>query len=206
VKATRWALEAGANACLVVNPYYNKPTQAGLIAHVKAVAAVGLPVMLYNIPGRSGVTLTPATIAELAAIPGVAAIKDATGNVEIACETRLLCPSLPVLSGDDGLTLPFMSIGAVGVVSVVSNLVPERLVAMVAAATKGDYAGARAIHEELYPLFKGAFIETNPVPAKRALQAVGLMPCAGVRLPLVQMGAETDAKWMVVLRAAKFLA
>lgn len=202
---TKWAKEAGADASLIVNPYYNKPTQAGLIAHVKAIAAVGLPVMLYNIPGRTGVAMTPATVAELSKVPGISGVKDATGNVEHACELAQLC-SLPVLSGDDGLTLPFLSVGAVGVVSVLSNLVPERLVEMVSAALKGDYTAARAAHHSLYPLFKNAFIETNPVPIKRAMQAAGLISSPAVRLPLTTLTAENDAKWIKILQESKIIA
>lgn len=205
VSMTQWAKEAGADACLIVNPYYNKPSQAGLIAHVKAVAAVGLPVMLYNVPGRAGVAMTPATIAELSTVQGVSGVKDATGNVEQACELAQLC-SLPVLSGDDGLTLPFLSVGAVGVVSVLSNLLPERMVELVSAGLKGDFSAARAAHNSLYGLFKDEFIETNPVPIKRAMQAAGVMPCAAVRLPLVALSPENDAKWIKTLQKAKVLA
>jgi 4-hydroxy-tetrahydrodipicolinate synthase len=201
VETTRWAKEAGADACLIVNPYYNKPTQAGLIAHVTAIAEVGLPIVLYNIPGRTGVAMTVATIAALAQLPAVQAIKDATGGIDTASELATVS-DLPVLSGDDGLTLPFMSVGAKGVISVLSNLIPADVVNLVALALKGDYAAARAEHTRLFPLFKNMFIETNPVPVKRALELVGR--CAsGVRLPLTPLTADSEAKLLAVLKAAK---
>lgn len=201
VEATRWAQQAGADACLIVNPYYNKPTQAGLIAHVQAVAAVGLPVLLYNIPGRSGVAMTPATLATLAAVPGVVGVKDATGNVETACDTAQLAPGLTVLSGDDGLTLPFCAVGGQGVVSVVSNVFPAEMVALVKAALAGDYATARALHNALWPLCKAMFVETNPAPVKAALAARGLIPHATLRLPLVAMAPESEAKVLAAIKA-----
>lgn len=201
VALTRWARGAGADACLVVNPYYNRPSQAGLKAHVAAVAAVGLPVLLYNIPGRSGVALSPGTVAELAAAtPGLCGIKDATGGLEHAMETAALGCALPLLSGDDALTLGFIAYGGVGVVSVVSNLAPRAVVEFVDAALRGDAAAARAAHARLYGLFKGAFVETNPVPAKFALAAAGL--CApAVRLPLVELAPASRAAWEAALRA-----
>jgi len=201
VELTRWAAGAGADACLLVNPYYNRPSQAGLKAHIAAVAGVGLPVVLYNIPGRSGVALAPGTLAELAAgTPGLAAIKDATGGLEHAMESAALGCALPLLSGDDALTLGFIAYGGVGVVSVVSNLVPRAVAAFVDAALAGDAAAARAAHARLYPLFRGAFVETNPVPCKHALAAAGL--CApAVRLPLVGLAPASEAAWDKALAA-----
>ena len=204
VDLTQYARDAGAHACLVVNPYYNRPSQAGLAAHVRAIAAVGLPIVLYNIPGRSGVNLNVATAAELARIcPEVRAIKDATGNVEQAAELALACPGLTVLSGDDGLTLPFMSVGARGVVSVVSNVAPAALVRMVALANANDFAGARALHEKLLPLVKAMFVETNPVPVKAALAQLGAFGSAHVRLPLAPLLPESAAKVRAAVDAAK---
>ncbi len=206
VAATAWARDAGADAALVVNPYYNRPSQAGLLAHVRAIlaGAPGLPLLLYNIPGRSGVNMGVDTIAALAAEPGVVGVKDATGSVDAATEiaARAL-PGFLVFSGDDGLTLPYMSIGAVGVVSVVSNLWPKRVVRMVDAALRNDFSAARAAHAALWPVFKGAFIETNPVPIKTALAAAGVISHAAVRLPLVALEAANAAKWASVAGALK---
>ena len=198
VAATAWARDAGAAAALIVNPPYNRPTQAGLLAHVRAIVAgaPGMPLLLYNIPGRTGVAMTVDTMVALAAEKGVLGVKDATGGLEAACElgARKL-PGFAVFSGDDGLTVPFMSVGAVGVVSVVSNLWPKRTVAMVDAALRNDFAAARAMHEVMWPVFKGAFIESNPVPIKAALAAAGVIAHSAVRLPLVQMEAGNAAKW-----------
>lgn len=203
VSATAWAKAAGVDACLLVNPYYNRPTQAGLVAHVRAVAAVGLPVLLYNIPGRSGVAMTPATLAALARVPGVVGVKDATGALDTASE--LLAGAAPgefaVLSGDDGLTLPFMALGARGVVSVVSNLWPRTVVELVRAAAAGDLHTARALHHALWPVVKGAFCETNPGPIKAALAAAGAIPTPAMRLPLVEMAPEAKAAWLATAAA-----
>lgn len=206
VELTAFALAAGAAACLVVNPYYNRPSQAGLVAHVCAIAAVGLPVILYNIPGRSGVNMNVATVAEIVArcAPGsIVALKDATGGVDQAAELALAVPSLTIMSGDDGITLPFMSVGARGVVSVLSNLAPRALVAMVRHALANDFAAARLLHESTLPLAKSLFCETNPTPLKFALVRAGLFASAAVRLPLVGIAAESEAKVAAAMDKAK---
>ena len=206
VELTAFALEAGAAACLVVNPYYNRPSQAGLVAHVCAIAAVGLPVILYNIPGRSGVNMNVATVAEIVArcAPGrIVALKDATGGVDQAAELALAVPGLAVMSGDDGITLPFMSVGARGVVSVLSNLAPRALVEMVRLALANDFAAARRLHERTLPLAKALFCETNPTPLKFALVRAGLFASAAVRLPLVSVAAESEAKVAAAMDKAK---
>jgi len=207
VELTRFALEAGAHACLVVNPYYNRPQQAGLVAHVAAVAAVGLPVILYNIPGRSGVNMNVATVAEILRLPlppgRIAALKDATGGVDQAADLALACPGLVVMSGDDGLTLPFMSVGARGVVSVLSNVAPKPLVEMVRLALANDFAAARRLHDRLLPLAKTLFCETNPVPLKAALAKAGIFATPAVRLPLVGLAAENAAKLAAAIEKAK---
>lgn len=204
VADTAWARDAGADVALVVNPYYNRPSQAGLLAHVRAVqaGAPGMPILLYNIPGRTGVALSVDTLAALAEEPWVVGVKDATGTLEYASECAVRCGSkLTVLSGDDGLTLPFMSVGALGVVSVVSNLYPAASVAMVAAALAGDYAKARELHNALWPAFKGAFCDTNPVPIKAALAAAGHIASSAVRLPLVPLEPATAQKWAATVAA-----
>jgi len=197
VEDTAWARDAGADMALVVNPYYNRPSQAGLLAHFRAVlrGAPGIPILLYNIPGRSGVTLTVDTLEALSKEEGIVGVKDATGTMDYACEVGVRCgSSLTVLSGDDGLTLPFMSLGATGVVSVVSNLYPAATVAMVAKGLAGDFSGALASHKALWPFFKGAFIETNPVPIKTALAASRIISHATVRLPLAPLEPANASK------------
>jgi 4-hydroxy-tetrahydrodipicolinate synthase len=184
----------GADAVLVVTPYYNKPNDSGLIRHFEAVAEVGLPVVVYNIAGRAGRNISAALMARLAEIPNIAAVKEASGDVHQAGDIIAGIGSrrpFPVLSGDDALTLPFMALGAAGVISVVSNLYPAKVKRMVSLALAGDFAGARALHYELLPFTKAAFIETNPVPIKRALSLAGL-PGGPCRLPLGPMPAECE--------------
>lgn len=186
VELSRRAEAAGADGLLVVAPYYNKPPQEGLFRHFQAVAgAVSLPILLYNIPGRTGVNLAPATVARLAEIPNIVGIKESTGNLDQASEIRALTPpEFLIYSGDDSLTLPLLAVGAHGVISVAAHLVGDRLQAMIAAFERGDVAGARAIHLELLPLFKGLFVTTNPIPVKAALRLNG-WDVGGLRLPLV---------------------
>jgi 4-hydroxy-tetrahydrodipicolinate synthase len=186
VQATGQAKALGADACLIVNPYYNKPSQEGLYQHVKAINAVGLPIMLYNIPGRTGITMNPDTVARIYKdCAQVFAIKEATGSLDIASEIASLC-DIQIFSGDDSLTLPLMAIGGKGVVSVLSNLAPERVVGMVNLALKGDFAAAAKVHVKTFKTFKNMFVETNPVPCKYAMSLKGLCN-PSVRLPLVQM-------------------
>jgi len=188
VAATRAAAAAGAAAALVVVPYYSRPTQAGLLAHFAAVARDGgLPVIVYNIPGRAAVALAKETLVALAALPGVAGVKDATGGLDLAADLALAAPRLRVLSGDDALTLPFLSLGAVGAVSVVSNVFPAASAALVAAARAGDFARARALHEALLPFARAAFVESNPAPVKHALAVRGVFATAALRLPLAAL-------------------
>lgn len=189
VDLTCEAEKLGANAALLVAPYYNRPTQEGLFLHYAKIAEkTRLPLMLYSIPGRCGVEIGVDTVARLAErFPHVCAIKEAGGTVERVSQLRAVLPEkFEVLSGDDSLTLPFMSVGAVGVVSVASNLIPAQVGALVQAALEGDYAKARALHFQLYPLFKDLFIESNPAPVKAALARLGtILP--EVRLPLGPM-------------------
>ncbi len=192
VAAHRLAREAGADASLQVNPYYNKPSPEGLCRHFETVAdACDLPIMLYNIPGRTGVTLNAASIERLGRHPNIQAIKDATGGLELADETRRRT-DLAILSGDDPLTLPLMSIGGVGVVSVISNLVPDRVAALCRAALRGEWTEARAIHDELLPLARGLLsLDTNPVPVKTAMRLLG-RDTGAVRLPLCEGGPHVE--------------
>eukprot|EP00294_Goniomonas_avonlea_P001831 CAMPEP_0114558980 /NCGR_PEP_ID=MMETSP0114-20121206/10681_1 /TAXON_ID=31324 /ORGANISM="Goniomonas sp, Strain m" /LENGTH=290 /DNA_ID=CAMNT_0001744427 /DNA_START=10 /DNA_END=882 /DNA_ORIENTATION=+ len=188
VHLTQWSKDVGADAVLSVNPYYNKPTQEGLFLHFSAVAAVGIPVILYNIPGRSAVSMTPDTVARLSKLPNIVAIKEATGSVDFASEIASLC-DIPILSGDDSLCLPIMSIGGKGVISVIANILPADVKALTVAANQGNLKEALRIHQKLYRLSKALFVETNPIPIKMAMSLVGKCK-PGLRLPLTPMSAE----------------
>jgi 4-hydroxy-tetrahydrodipicolinate synthase len=187
---TRHAKEVGADGALMVNPYYNKPTQEGLYRHFSLIAdEVGLPIVLYNIPGRTGITMAPATVARLAEHEQIVAVKEATGSLDIASEIATLC-DITILSGDDSLTLPLMSIGGKGVISVLSNIIPDKIKALAAAALSGDFSQARQYHLELFPLFKGMFVETNPIPIKSAMGMMN-MDSGELRLPLCELSDES---------------
>ena len=193
---TQVAEKLGVDAALLVAPYYNKPSQEGLFRHFKAVAdATSLPIMLYNIPGRCGVDIVPETVARLAKeCRNIVSIKEASGSVERVGELRRHLPdAFTILSGDDSLTLPFMAVGAVGVVSVASNLFPSEVCALVRACESGDLKLAEKLHKNLLPLFKDLFIDPNPVPVKTALGWRGVMS-GEVRLPLCEMGETNQAR------------
>ena len=186
VEATREAASAGADGALVVVPYYNKPPQDGLEAHFRAIAeaAPALPLMLYNIPGRTGCSIAPATVARLMDCPNVVSFKAASGTTEEVTALRLACGTdLAIYSGDDGLTLPMLAVGAVGVVSVASHVVGPEIRAMIKAYCQGDGPTALAVHEQLQPLFKALFATTNPIPVKAALELNG-WPVGAPRPPL----------------------
>ena len=190
IRLTRAAGKHGASAVLSVNPYYNRPTQEGLYRHFMAIADQStVPIVLYNIPGRSAVELSLETISRLAAHPNIQAIKEATGNVENVTRLRL-ATKLCVLSGDDALTLPMLALGATGVISVLGNLLPQRMTELVRAGRAGDFAAALKLHDRLFPLMKALFVESNPAPAKAALAAIGMMT-EELRLPLCPIGAES---------------
>jgi 4-hydroxy-tetrahydrodipicolinate synthase len=194
IRLTRFAKRAGADGALLVGPYYNKPTQEGYYRHFAAVAeAVELPLILYNIPGRTGSNILPETIARLAAIPTVVGIKEATGSLDQASQITCLC-DLTILSGDDSLTLPLMSIGGRGVVSVVGNIVPRDMKALVAAFEAGRLAEARDWHRRLFPLCRDMLgAATNPIPIKTAMRLLG-RDTGELRLPLCPMDAAGDAR------------
>ena len=198
---TKHAKSAGANGALLITPYYNKPTQEGLFLHYKAVAdAVDLPLVLYNIPGRTGVNLLPSTIARLTACRTIMAVKEGSGSVQQASEIIQLCGErLTVLAGDDALTLPMMAVGGKGVITVTANLVPSKMAGLVNAFHAGRLEEARALHHELYPLFTALFYETNPIPVKEALHMMGKIE-RQVRLPLCQMGTDNKEKLRSVLK------
>ena len=184
---TQHAQSVGANMALMVNPYYNKPTQEGLYRHFMTVAdAVDIPIILYNIPGRTNVTMMPDTVVRLAQHPNIVAIKEATGSLDIASEIASRC-DLTLLSGDDSLTLPLMSVGAKGVISVLSNLMPGAIKAMVDAGLSGDFAQAREQHLKLFAMCKGCLtLATNPIAIKTAMRLVG-QDTGELRLPLCDM-------------------
>ncbi len=184
--------ELGADGVLVVTPYYNKPTQRGLIEHFTVSADVGLPVMVYNIPSRTNRLIELDTLAEIAAHPNVVATKDAVESLDFTSKTINRIPGLPVYSGQDSLTLPMLSVGAVGVVSVVSHLAGLTVQAMVKAAESGDFAEAARLHHALLPLCEACFLETNPAPVKAGMNAFW-EPVGDVRLPLVNASEETVA-------------
>lgn len=193
LELTKHAKQCGADAALMVNPYYNKPTQEGLYRHFASVADdVGLPICLYNIPGRTGIALTPQTVARLAEHDAIVAVKEATGSLDMASEILTLC-DIDVVSGDDSLTLPLMSVGGKGVISVLSNLIPKQIKTLVEAAAGNDFQQAQQYHLELFPLFKGMFIETNPIPIKSAMAMVG-MDTGELRLPMCEMAEENAIK------------
>ncbi len=193
IQLSQHAEKAGADGLLQVVPYYNKPTQEGLYQHFKAVAeSVRIPVVLYNIPSRCVVGLTLDTYARLAKVKNIIGTKEASGSTDFVGEIVSTTP-LTVLSGDDSMTLPFMSVGAKGVISVVANIVPKDVKAMVDAFARGDAAQALALHAKLYPLTKSMFVETNPTPVKSAMKMLGM--CSDeVRLPLVVPSKDSEAK------------
>jgi 4-hydroxy-tetrahydrodipicolinate synthase len=190
IQSSRHAQDNGASALLIVAPYYNKPTQEGLFQHYMALAnSVDLPIMVYNIPGRSAVEIDHDTIVRLAEHENIASVKEATGNILHVSEL-LAATDLAILSGDDALTLPMVALGASGVVSVASNLEPRRMSDLATKALGGDFAGAQAIHNELFPLLSTLLcLATNPIPIKTALALRGWME-EEFRLPLVPLGAE----------------
>ncbi len=191
VEFTKKAEQIGVDACLVITPYYNKPTQGGLIAHFTAVAsAVGVPIIIYNVPGRTGVNILPETVKELSSIPNIVGIKEASGNLHQISEMIRITPDdFVLLSGDDNLTLPILCLGGDGVISVTANIAPKDMSRMVNAGLEGDFAQARELHHKLFTLTKLLFIETNPIPVKTALREMGF-DMGRFRLPLVEMKAE----------------
>jgi 4-hydroxy-tetrahydrodipicolinate synthase len=190
VEMSSKASDLGVDGVLAVTPYYNKPTQGGLIAHFSAIADVGLPVLLYNIPGRTGTLIEIDTLAALAQHENVVAVKDAVMDVDFTSETVNRIPGLPVYSGQDSETLPMMSVGAVGVVSVVAHLAGRTVAAMVHSAADGDFAEASRLHHQLLPLCGACFLEPNPTPVKGAMNRLW-EPVGNVRLPLLPASEQT---------------
>lgn len=198
---TKHARQVGADAALLITPYYNKPTQDGLYHHYVAIAkAVDLPLVLYNIPGRTSVNMLPSTIHRLAAIPTIVAVKEGSGSLQQVSDILHLCSErITVLSGDDALTVPMMALGAKGVITVTANLVPKAMADMVAAALAEDFIAARKLHFHLTPLFSILFCETNPIPVKAALALMGKISNE-LRLPLTPLSSGNRDKLAQVLK------
>jgi 4-hydroxy-tetrahydrodipicolinate synthase len=194
LRLSRFAEKHGADAALVVAPYYNKPTQEGFYLHYKALAeAVGIPICVYNIPGRTGKNIEPETIARMGELPNITMVKEATGSMDQASQILALS-NLTVLSGDDSLTLPLMAIGGRGVISVVGNIVPADVIALVNAFDRGDMAGALAWHRKLFPLCRDMLgLATNPIPIKSAMRLLG-RDTGQLRMPMTPLDAVGDAK------------
>ena len=191
----------GASGFLSVTPYYNKPTQEGLYHHYKAIAeSTALPIVVYNVPGRTGVNVEVPTLVRLAAVPNIVGVKEASGNVTQMCEIcRAVPPDFIVLSGDDALTLPLMAVGGRGIISVASNEIPADMVKMVEAAERNDFAAARQIHVRILPLMQINFVEANPIPVKAAMAAMGLLE-ESYRLPMCPPQPASRDKITKVLR------
>jgi 4-hydroxy-tetrahydrodipicolinate synthase len=201
IELAREMQKRGVSGFLSVTPYYNKPTQEGLYEHYRAIAgSTPLPIVVYNVPGRTGVNVEVATLVRLAQIPNIVGVKEASGNVTQMCE---ICRALPsdfiVLSGDDALTLPLMSVGGRGIISVASNEIPAEMAQMVEAAERNDFAAARSIHARILPLMLVNFVEANPIPVKAAMAAMGLL-AEVYRLPMVPPRPAAREKIVNVLK------
>jgi len=202
IMLTKQAASAGADASLQVSPYYNRPTQRGLYEHFKAIAqSVKIPIILYNIAGRTGVNIEPDTIAKLAHdCKNIVAVKEASGSLDQMSKIKQLCPKeFELISGDDSLTLPVLSIGGKGIISVVSNIVPADVANLVSAFEKGDIKKAKDLHYKLLPLIKAVFLETNPIPIKTAMGLLGMCE-PDLRLPMCSMSPENLEKLKIALK------
>ncbi|MGC1088449.1 MAG: 4-hydroxy-tetrahydrodipicolinate synthase, partial [Candidatus Acidiferrum sp.] len=202
IALARELAEIGADGILSVTPYYNKPTQEGLFQHYRAIAeAISLPIILYSVQGRTGVNVEPATVRRLAAIPNIVGLKEASGNVsQMAAILNAVPDDFTVLSGDDAITLPLISLGGRGVISVVSNEIPAEMTRLTRLALNGDFRGAREIHRRVHPLMEVNFVESNPIPVKAAMAQMGLLEPVW-RLPLVAPKAESETRIRAVLES-----
>jgi len=203
IDLTKHAERAGANGALVVNPYYNKPTQEGLYRHYRAVAeSVTIPIVAYNIQSRTAVNVEPDTLARLARdVRNIVGVKEASGSLDQMSQVILACgPDFSVLSGDDNITLPLLAIGGSGVISVIANILPREISDMVHAALDGDWKRARDLHYRLFPLARAAFLETNPIPIKEAMAMAGMIE-PEFRLPMCRMSDANRAQLRAILKA-----
>ena len=205
ISLTKHAKAAGADGALLITPYYNRPTQKGLIAHFKAVAeAVNIPMIIYNVPSRTGVNMLPESIAELNSVPQIVGVKEASGSLQQITELITLCPRLNVLSGDDFIVMPIMSVGGKGVISVVANVAPRLMADMVDAFEAGDFLRASGIQREAFPLCQAVFLETNPIPVKTSLALMGKIK-GDLRLPLIGMSEGNLKKLKEILAKYKLI-
>jgi len=206
IMLTKHAKKAGADASLQVSPYYNRPTQKGLYLHFKAIAeAVDIPIILYNIASRTGVNIEPETFAKLAEIGNIIGVKEASGSLEQMARIRNVTPKdFLLISGDDALTLPVMSIGGIGVISVVANIIPRDVADMCAAFEKGEIKKAQELHYKMLPLVKAMFIETNPIPVKTAMGLMKMIS-SSLRLPMCEMEPSNQEKLVKELKAYKLI-
>ncbi len=202
IELTQHAKAVGADGALLISPYYNKPTQQGIYEHYRAVAdQTRFPLVTYNIPGRTGSNIAPATLARLADVPHIVGVKEACGDLGQIGEVVARCPDdFSVLSGDDALNLPILAVGGKGAISTASNVAPEAVGELVRACRDNDYERARKLHYRLLPLFDALFIETNPIPVKCALQLMGLISSAEMRLPLTPISEASRERLQVVLK------
>ena len=199
IDLTKYARKAGCDGVLSITPYYNKPTPEGQYRHYEAIAkSTDMPIMVYNVPSRTGISLKPETVARLSRIDSIVAIKEASGSLDQVSRILSLC-DITVLSGDDSLTLPMMAVGARGVVSVVANIIPKEVHDMVSVFLKGDTERARELHYQILPLCKAMFIETNPIPVKTSMKALKRLN-GELRLPLCEMEKENEAKLKKALK------
>ena len=207
LELTRSAMDAGADAALLITPYYNKPNDRGMLAHFKKIAnEVDIPIILYNVPSRTGINLKPEVVAELAKENNIIGVKEASGNLDQVTKIIEMTQDedFEVISGDDGLTLPIMAIGGAGVISVVANVAPKLTVSMVEAFRKGNMEEARRLHLKLAPLIRAVFLETNPIPIKKAVGLIGL-PAGDLRLPLASMSDDNERKLITALKDLNLL-
>lgn len=196
---TIYAKEVGADGALVITPYYNKPTQKGMEIHYRKLAEIGIPIIIYNVPSRTGVNILPSTVATLSKLKNIAGIKEASGSMDQISSIISSCdPDFAVLSGDDSLTLPILSLGGVGVISVLANILPHEVTQMVKAWLEGETEIARELHYKLFPLFKAMFIETNPIPVKTAMAKLKMIPKEW-RMPMCEMQQENEEKLEKIL-------
>ena len=207
IHLTRHAKQAGADGALLISPYYNKPTQAGIVAHFEAVATeTRFPIVVYNIPGRTASNILPETMVRLAEIEHIVGVKEACGDIDQIGQVVARCPEdFDVLSGDDSYTLPLLALGGRGVICTTSNVAPREMCELVRAFQAGDIAGARAVHRRLLPLFEALFCETNPIPVKAALHLMGRIQSDEVRLPLTPITPTSREKVQSVLKELELL-
>lgn len=200
LRLARHAKKVGAKGALLITPYYNKPTPEGLYRHYKSIAEeVDIPIVIYNVPSRTGISILPETVARLAEMKNIVGIKEASGNIDQITQILQMC-NIAVLSGDDSLTLPIMSIGGKGVISVVANVVPSDVALLARYCLEGNYDAARQYHHKLFPLSRSMFIETNPIPVKTAMKLLGRLN-GEMRLPLCEMSKENEHKLSSALKS-----